>query len=124
MKKNYTYKTQKGSEIKLEVEINHITEEENLADHNFTNKVSRYEYKVASITANGKSFSGKFIDLAYNIKIGQQGNQPILVTVPKEILDDFMADEAAEAKIKVDKMIAVEKKYQDHYNTVIKTMQE
>ena len=122
MKKSYTYTTQRGAEVKLEVEVIHITKEENLADHNVINTVSRYEYKVASITVAGKSYNGEFANLAYDIKVGMQGTQPILVAVPSEIIADFHAAEKIEAEEKVNRMLASEKRYQEERAIVVNAM--
>jgi len=113
MIKNYSYKTQRGSVVELAIEVIHVIEETNLADHNFTNKVSKYEYKVLSITVAGKSYNGTFTNLACDIKVGMQGNQPILVAVPKEIVADFHQEERVEVELKVNKFMSAEKKYQE-----------
>ncbi len=123
MKKNYEFKTQRGAEIKLEVEIKHITEMGNIADHNFTNKVSVYKYSVSSISVNGKEYNGKFTSLSYqNIQIGMQGNQPILVAVPQEVIDDFKFDEAKESKEWTNKFLESAKRFNDHEKMMEKAM--
>ena len=125
MIKQYNFKTQRGAAIELEMNVDHITSEIiSLDGQEFTTECSKYKYSIASIKVNGKSYNGEIHDLASNIRIGYQGNQPILVALPEEIKNDIYAEEAAEAKAQVDKMIKLEKKYQENYNKVMEAMAE
>lgn len=125
MLKRYEFKTQRGANIELEIRVDHITTETvSLDGHEFETTCSKYRYNVASIKVNGKEFNGRFHDLAKNICIGHQGNQPLLVALPEDIKKDITKEEAAEANAKIEKMIRVEKTYADHYNMVMAAMEE
>ena len=125
MTKKYSFKTQRGAEIKLEINVEHITKEAiNLDGNEFETDCNKYQYSVVDIKVNGKSYKGEIHDLAMSIKIGYQGGQPILVALPEEVKKDIKAEESAEAEARVERMMKGEKEYQRNYNKVINAMAE
>ena len=126
MKKNYTFKTQRGAQIELTVNIDHITTESiNLDGYTTEVKADKYNYKVDTIKVNGNILNGEFYNYQNTeIKVGMQGNQPILVAIPEEIIKDFMAEEIAKNKRKIEKMIDAERRYSEHRKMMEKAMSE
>jgi len=126
MKKNYTFKTQRGAQIELTVNIDHITTESiNLDGYATEVKADKYNYKVDTIKVNGNILNGEFYNYQNTeIKVGMQGSQPILVAIPEEIRKDFMAEEIAKNKQKLEKMIDAERKYSEHREMMKKAMSE
>lgn len=125
MLKEYNFTTPRGANIELLIKVEHITTETvNLDGHEVETTCSKYRYNVADIKVNGQKFDGEFHDLAKNIRIGYQGDQPILVALPEEVKSDMQKEEAAETRKRVEKMIEVEKKYTENYNRVIAAMEE
>lgn len=126
MKKNYTFNTQKGAAVELTINIDRITSEKISVDgHVLTIKACDWKYTVDSIKVNGKSYHGVFHNvLNTEIRVGMQGNQPILVSIPDEIRKDFMAEEIKEVRERAEKQMEADKKYMEHKEMIIKAMEE
>lgn len=126
MKKTYNFKTQRGAAISLTVEIDHITTETiNLDGHALEVEADKYRYQVSTIKVNGKALSGEFHNYQNTeVKVGMQGNQPILVSIPEDIRKDFMAEEMAKNEQRIEKMIAAEKEYSEHRAMMKRAMSE
>ncbi len=125
MTKKYNFKTQRGAQVEVKINVEHITKEMISLDGNeFETDCNKYQYSVADVRVNGKSYKGEIHDLAMNIRIGYQGNQPILIALPEEVKKDIKAEESAEAEARVERMMKGEKEYQRNYNKVINAMAE
>lgn len=126
MTKTYNFKTQRGATINLTIKIDHITTETiNLDGHTTEVKADEYRYSIATIKANGKALKGEFNNYQNTeIKVGMQGNQPILVAIPEEIRKDFMAEEMAKNQQMADKIAAADQKYGEHREMMKRAMSE
>ena len=126
MTKTYNFKTQRGASIGLTVEIDHITTETiNLDGHASEVEADKYRYQVSTIKVNGKALSGEFHNYQNTeVKVGMQGNQPILVAIPEDIRKDFMAEEMAKNKQRIEKMMAADRKYGEHREMMKRAMSE
>ena len=126
MTKNYNFKTQRGATINLTIKIDHITTETiNLDGHTTEVKADEYRYSITTIKANGNTLKGEFHNYQNTeIKVGMQGNQPILVAIPEDVRKDFMAEEIAKNKQRIEKMMAADRKYGEHREMMKRAMSE
>jgi hypothetical protein len=123
MVKKYSYKTPRGATVDLSIKINHITKETvDLDGHKVEVEADTYTYSVQSITVNGQKYNGQFY--GNDIKVGMQGNQPILVAIPPRVQEDYKAEENEKTSKKIEKMIATEKKYNEHREMMKRAMSE
>ena len=127
----YTWKTNRGSDIKLNIEKVLITEERIWEDgYEVMVPCHNYQYTINSLMVNGAEMK----DGAYKQEIGsypnnvhyafcvRAGKQKACIEIPDDIESAIYGEERAYKKEKLEKKLAVEKEHEKHYNAVCKTM--
>ena len=126
----YTWKTEHGADIILDIEKKIITEERIYDGYETVVPCHKYSYTINSLLVNGVEMKAG----AYKQEIGRwpenihyafcvrAGKQKAYVAIPDEIEESIYGEERAYNMEKFKKELAVEEEYEKHYNAVVNAM--
>ncbi|OPX85940.1 MAG: hypothetical protein A4E52_01574 [Pelotomaculum sp. PtaB.Bin013] len=126
MIKRYEFRTAKGSIVKLAVDVEHITTETADADgYKVEIPADIWVRKIIEFSVNGEvskradfTYHGKDRVIKYG-EVTQKGKTcPLLVLLPKDIVEDIFGEEARAAKARIRQELEADRKYQNRRKAI------
>lgn len=128
----YSWTTARGAKIDLDIDVKIITEETLWNDGNeVTVPCRKWQYTINSLLVNGREMKagvykqqiGRWPDnvhYAFGVYVMVNGKkQNAFVEIPDDIENVIYGEERAYRRDKLERELAVEEKYEKHYNAVM-----
>lgn len=122
----YTWTTERGAEIVLDIDTQLVTEKKVWADGDeVLVPCHEWRYAINSLTINGKNYAGayktsvgRFPNLTPAFCVGKVGKQNAYVVIPDDVENAIWGEEKAYKKAIMEKEAAVYEAYRKHYEAV------
>lgn len=128
----YTWTTDHGAKVALDIEKELATEKKVWADGNEVLVPCReWHYTINSLTINGENYAGayktsvgRFPNLTPAFCVGKVGKQNAYVVIPDDVENAIWGEEKAYKEEQVNRQLTVGEAYEKHYAAVCKMMDE
>lgn len=124
----YSFKTEKGAQIDLAINVEKINKKTVYADgHKIEVPCKEWLYTVDECRVNGKAYPGAHLEEYAGFKCvcyGYKGSRGLYIKLPDAVANEIYGEEKAYRKEKLQKELAVYAAYTEHRNTVLRAMRE